>query len=513
MSKSRRALWAILAVAVLAAGSTAYVQRTPDGATAPETARAAKYHCPMHPTMVSDQPGDCPMCGMRLVPTEEGDGASDAEAHATASPDSEPPSVEHRDHAAPSAGKKKLVYRSTMNPGEISDRPGKDSMGMEMVPEEVDEPPSHGPGTVDGRITVKISGQKRQLIGVRTAPAARGPFTRTIRTVGRVTYDESRLRTVFTKVSGWVERLYANSTGQMVKAGEPLLGIYSPELVSSAEEYLLALRGRDRLASSDLAGDAAERLVESARRRLLLFDLTAKQIAALKETGQVPTAMTLEAPIGGTIIARYVTQGDRIEPGTKLLEIADLSRVWVLADIYEYELPFVQVGQVATMTLSYLPGRTFEGRITFVYPVLSEATRTVKVRLEFPNPDLALKPEMYAQVEIHANLGERLTVPESAVITTGTRDIVFVDRGEGYFEPRELELGMRLPDRFEVLGGLVEGEPVLISGNFLVDSESKLKAALAAAGTGGGSAGKGSGAAGAGPSGTAKVETGTSHSH
>jgi RND family efflux transporter MFP subunit len=193
--------------------------------------------------------------------------------------------------------------------------------------------------------------------------------------------------------------------------------------------------------------------------------------------------MTLDAPISGSIITRNVTQGDRIEPGTKLLDIAELSHVWVLADIYEYELPFVQVGQVATMTLSYLPGRTFEGRITFIYPTLSEATRTVKVRLEFANPDLALKPEMYAQVEIHADLGLRLSVPESAVISTGTRDLAFVDRGDGYLEPRELKLGLRLPDRFEVLSGVVEGEKVLISGNFLVDSESNMKAALAAVGS------------------------------
>jgi len=246
---------------------------------------------------------------------------------------------------------------------------------------------------------------------------------------------------------------------------------------------LLALRGRDQLADSDMAGDSSDRLVESARRRLLLFGLTPQQITALQKTGEAPTTMTLHAPISGNIITRYVTQGDRIEPGTKLLDIAELSRVWVLADIYEYELPFVRLGQVATMTLSYLPGRTFEGRITFIYPTLSEATRTVKVRLEFSNPDFALKPEMYAQVEIRSDLGERLSVPESAVISTGTRDIAFVDRGEGYFEPRELKVGMRLADRFEVLDGVAEGEQVLTSGNFLVDSESKLKAALAAAGT------------------------------
>jgi len=347
---------------------------------------------------------------------------------------------------------------------------------------QIDAPPPGGAVAVDGRVAVKVSTQRRQLIGVRTAAVENGPFTRTIRTVGRVTFDETRLRNVFAKVSGWVEQLYANTAGQLVKQGEPLLSLYSPDLVSSAQEYLLALRGRDQLAGSDMAGDSSERLVESARRRLLLFDLAPQQITALQKAGEAPTTMTLHAPISGNIITRYVTQGDRIEPGTKLLDIAELSRVWVLADIYEYELPFVRLGQATTMTLSYLPGRTFEGRISFIYPTLSEATRTIKVRLEFPNPDFALKPEMYAQVEIHADLGDRLTVPESAVISTGTRDIVFVDRDAGYFAPREIKVGIRLPDRFEVLDGLAEGEQVLTSGNFLVDSESKLKAALAAAG-------------------------------
>lgn len=487
MSTSKQVTGAALVVAILAVGVGVYLSKRPGASEPPPAtataALATRYHCPMHPTMLSDQPGDCPICGMRMVPIEEGE--SDAAVHGADPPEHDAPATEHGAHSAVAAraGKKKIIYRSTMNPNEMSDRPGKDSMGMDMVPEEIDEPPAGGGTTVDGRVAVKVSTQKRQLIGVRTAPVERAPFSRTIRTVGRVTYDETRLRNVFTKISGWVEHLYANSTGQLVKEGDPLLSIYSPELVSSAQEYLLARRGRDRLAASELAGDSGERLVASARRRLLLFDLTPQQIATLGETGEAPKTMTLHAPISGHIITRYVTQGDRIEPGTKLLDIAELSGVWVLADVYEYELPFIRLGQVATMTLSYVPDRTFEGHITLIYPTLSETTRTVKVRLEFPNPDFTLKPEMYAQVEIHSDLGEKLTVPESAVVSTGTRDIAFVDRGEGYFEPRELKLGIRLPDRFEVIEGLAEGEPVLISGNFLVDSESKLKAALAAAGT------------------------------
>jgi len=505
MTKRKQVIGAVLVIAILAVGVAVYVsRRSGDGAAplrASLTAKAVRYHCPMHPTMVSDRPGDCPICGMRMVPIEGGEdegSGSDAARRGSDTPEHDAPPAEHQTHsaehdtepaehaqhgAAP-AGRKKIIYRSTMNPSEVSDRPGKDSMGMEMVPEELEESPAlGGAAAVEGRAPVKLSTQKRQLIGVRTGPVEKGPFIRTIRTVGRVTYDEARLRNVFTKVSGWVERLYANTTGELVKKGDPLLTIYSPELLASAQEYLLALRGRNRLSSSELAGDSGERLVASARRRLLLFDLTLQQIAALEENGEAPTTMTLNAPVSGHVITRNVTQGDRIEPGTKLLEIAELSRVWVLADIYEYELPFVRLGQAATMTLSYLPGRSFEGRISLIYPVLSETTRTVKVRLDFTNPDLALLPEMYAEVEIRSDLGERLAVPESAVITTGTRDVAFVERGEGFFEPRELKLGIRLPDRFEVLEGLAEGEKVLISGNFLVDSESKLKAALAAAGT------------------------------
>ena len=493
MIRSTTSVGAALIVSVLAVSGAVYVSRMPPNGSVPAaTAQAMSYHCPMHPTMLSDQPGDCPVCGMRMVPVEarregeEGapkaavDGA-DSSAHSAMA--AATPAAQHDQHTAAAPGKRKIIYRSTMNPNEIADRPGKDSMGMEMIPKEIDAPSTGGAGAIDGRVAVQISSQKRQLIGVRTAAVEKGPFTRTIHAVGRVTFDETRLRNVFAKVSGWVERLYANTTGQRVKEGDPLLSIYSPDLVSSAQEYLLALRGRDHLAGAGMPDDSGERLVDSARRRLLLFDLTPQQIAALGETGEAPKTMTLHAPISGNIITRYVTQGDRIEPGTKLLDIAELSRVWVLADIYEYELPFVQLGQAATMTLSYLPGRTFEGRIAFIYPTLSEATRTVKVRLEFPNPDFALKPEMYAQVEIRCDLGDRLTLPATAVISTGTRDIAFVDRGEGYFEPRTLQLGLRLPDRFEVLDGLTAGEMVLVSGNFLVDSEAKLKAALAAAGS------------------------------
>jgi Cu(I)/Ag(I) efflux system membrane fusion protein len=301
-----------------------------------------------------------------------------------------------------------------------------------------------------------------------------------------VTVDETSLRHVHTKIAGWVERLFVNATGESVKEGQPLLTIYSPDLVATGQEYLLALRARDRLSGSTLPSvkSSGDDLVESARRRLLLFDITPAEIEAMVTAGEAPRTSTLYAPVSGRILTRDVTQGQKIDPGMNLLEIADLTRVWVLADVYEYELPFVHEGQRATMTLSYLPGRTFEGRISLVYPMLSETTRTVKVRLEFANTDASLKPEMFAHVEIRSDLGTKIVVPATAVISTGERDLVFVKRGEGTYEPREVKLGVRLPDAFEVLEGLSEGEEVVVSGNFLLDSESSIKAALGAAGGG-----------------------------
>jgi len=428
---------------------------------------ATRYHCPMHPTIVSDHPGDCPICGMRLVPIEE----------------EPPPQAERAPSSAPATAvpTKKTVYRSTMNPSEFSDQPGKDSMGMDMVPEEVAVTPT-GSEAVEGRVPVQLSDNKRQLIGVRTAPVTKQPLIREVRTVGRVTYDETRLHHVHTKISGWLEELYANATGEYVKQGDPLLTIYSPELVASAQEYLLALQAKAKLGTSTVPSvrRSAEVLVSSARQRLLLYDLTPQQIEALESDGEVPTTMTLYAPISGHVIARNVTQGEQIDSGRNLLDIADLSRVWVLADIYEYEVPFVHLRQKATMNLTYLPGRTFDGEVTLIYPVLNEQTRTVKARLEFANSDFNLKPEMYAEVVIASDMGERTAVPANAVINSGAHDLVFVQRADGSLEPREVKLGVRLPDTFEVLGGVGVGETVVTSGNFLVDSESKLKAALAA---------------------------------
>lgn len=425
---SRKPILVTVALLGVLAGAAAawMILRGADGESRTES--AVKYHCPMHPTMVSDRPGECPICHMSLVPIEE--------------------------ESAPPAGEP-------------------------ATPVAEGQPEADG---VAGLATVRIPMQKQQLIGVKTETVTRAPFLRTIRAVGRVTYDETRLRHVHTKIAGYVEKLYANATGETVRAGQPLLELYSPELLASQQEYLVALRARDRTAGSTLPSVAGsgEELLASARRRLELYDFTVDQIRQLEETGEARREITLHAPISGTILERMVTQGQKVEPEMTLLDIVDLSRVWVVAAVYEYELPFVREGQRATMSLTYLPGMTFEERVSLVYPVLDAATRTAQVRLEFDNPGQVLKPDMYAEVELSADLGERLAVPDTAVMDTGTRSVVFVDKGDGFFEPREVKIGLELPDLYEVLDGLAEGERVLTSANFYVDSESRLKAALAA---------------------------------
>jgi RND family efflux transporter MFP subunit len=426
---------------------------------------AVKYHCPMHPTMVSDRPGNCPICGMGLVSTEAPDPSAPIGQPAAAVP----------------PARKRTIYRSTMKPGEVSDKPGKDSMGMEMEPVEVDEGPPGGM-QVEGRATVQIPTRKQNLIGVRTEVVKRTPFIRSVQAVGRVAVDEKRLRHIHTKIEGWIEKLYINATGEKVRAGEPLLSIYSPELLATQEEHLLALRSRAAMGEGALPGalKRADELVESSRRRLRLYDLTSGQIDELEKGGQPSRAVTLFSPVSGYVLQRNVSGGEKIDPSTTLLDIADLSRVWIIASVYEYELPFVKVGQAAVMTLASLPGKTFLGEVSLIYPVLEPATRTVQVRIELANPGMELKPDMFVQVELRGDLGERLAVPDSAVLSSGTRDIVFVQQGEGYFEPRVVRIGLRLPEAMEILEGISEGERVVTSGNFLIDSESRLKAALEA---------------------------------
>jgi Cu(I)/Ag(I) efflux system membrane fusion protein len=328
--------------------------------------------------------------------------------------------------------------------------------------------------------TVNISPERQQLIGVKIGTVERRRLEKIIRTTGRVDYDEKRLVTISPKIGGWVEDLYVDFTGAYVRKGQPLLTIYSPELVSTQEEYLVALRAKEGFMKSPFpeVASSGSTLAESARRRLKLWDISDDQIKALEQSGQPQKTLTLHSPYEGFLLERMVYKGMNVMPGTALFKLADLSVVWIYADIYEFELPLIHLGQPASVKLSYLPAETFTGKVIYIYPSLDPKSRTAKVRLEFPNPKGRLKPEMYADVSLKMDLGEKLAIPEGAVIDTGVRQVAFVDKGSGYFEPRDVKLGVKVDQYYEVIGGLKPGERVVTSANFLIDSESSFKEAV-----------------------------------
>jgi Cu(I)/Ag(I) efflux system membrane fusion protein len=328
-------------------------------------------------------------------------------------------------------------------------------------------------------VTITLPEEKRQLIGVRTAVAAYRSLDRQVRTVGKVDVDETRLAFVNTKVAGWVRKLYIDYTGQKVVKGQPLLSIYSPDLVTAQEEYLLALRSQGAAAAPGGFSEVAasqQSLIESARRRLLLWDITPEQIAELEKNGKPQTEMVIQAPLDGIVLEKMVLEGTYVMPGMNLYKIADLSNVWIIADVYEYEAPLVTVGQEARVSLAYEPGESFTAAVIYISPVLDPTTRTIKVRLAAKNPHLKLKPEMFANVDIKASSGARLAIPAEAVLDSGLRRIVYVEKQPGVYEMREVKLGVRGETYVEVLSGIRKGERVVSSGNFLIDSESQLRA-------------------------------------
>lgn len=329
--------------------------------------------------------------------------------------------------------------------------------------------------------TVEIPFEKQQLIGVKTIEVSVRPLQKTVRTVGRIEYDEKRLATVNTKFEGWIEKLHVDYTGRYVKRGEPLSEIYSPELVATQQEFINVLRwarksteGKSDAINTMLSRDA-KAIVEAARQRLRLWDITDEQIRKIEESEKPIRTLTMYSPVNGYVVQKMALQGMRVMPGEKLFDIADLSAVWVIADIYEYELPLIRAGETARISLSYFPGKEFSSRIDYVYPALSGDTRTAKARFSIPNPGGQLKPQMFTNVEVKIYMGKRLAIPEDAVIDTGTRQIVYVDKGEGYFEPREVTLGLRAEGLVEVLKGLKEKEKIASAANFLIDSEARLK--------------------------------------
>ncbi len=363
-----------------------------------------------------------------------------------------------------------------MDPSFTSKSPGKDPMGMDLVPVYEGEQPQGPPGTV------RIDPATIQNIGVTTAVVERKRLTSDIRTVGRIAYDQTKVRRIAPKIGGWIEAQHVSFPGQVVRRGEALLELYSPELVATQEEYLVALRYQDRLHESTLPGATmgATDVMRAAEMRLRYWNITERQIESLRKRAEVTRTMVLYAPFRGIVTERMIPEGGFLKPGQTVYAIADISTVWVFADVYEYEAPWLREGQKAQMTLAYQPGVTYAGSVAYVYPYLDEKTRTIRVRSDFPNtPGLDLKPEMWANVVLHNEMKrEGLAVPIQAVLRTGKRDVVLVALPGGRFEPRNVRLGAQAGDDFEVLAGLAEGDRVVTSAQFLINSESNLQAAL-----------------------------------
>lgn len=341
---------------------------------------------------------------------------------------------------------------------------------------------------------VSIPPERQQLIGVKTGQVQEMNLDKTIRAVGVVDYDERRLYTIAPKVGGWIENLYVDFVGRQVRKGEPLLSIYSPELVSTQEEYLAALRATQQLSGSPYPEVAASgnALASAARQRLKLWDISEGQIKAIETSGKAMRTLTLHSPYSGFVLERFAYKGMNITPGMTLFKLADLSVVWLNVDVYESDLPFIKQGQTAKLNLSYFPGETFPGKVVYIYPALDSRTRTAKVRIELPNGQGRLKPEMYVNVEILVHLGNKVVVPEGAVIDTGLRRVSIVDLGNGVFELRNVTLGAKVENFYEIVSGLKVGERVVTSANFLIDADARFKEAVNAAGEGaGGHAGHG----------------------
>lgn len=394
------------------------------------------WTCTMHPSVRLPGPGSCPICGMGLVPVKNKTGLE-------------------QDDPILASGQPDLAEARLANQ---------------------EETPSENTGLFT------VSTERRQLIGVRYSEISYQKLEKVIRTVGRIELDETKIAMIHPKISGWIEDAFVNYQWQSVQRGDPLYTIYSPQLVSGQEEFLLALKALKELDGENTllqASMGARFLVEDSRMRLRLWDVSDEQIKKLEKTKQVKRTLTVFSPITGYVINRNAFPGTRVTPETNVYTIADHSTVWVHVDLYEDELAWVRVGQRANMTTRTYPNRIFSGRITFIWPHLDRKTRTLKVRLEFQNQDLALKPEMYTDVQLRIPLGRRLAIPRTAVLPTGTRNLVFVDRGNGQMQVRAITIGKVTGDFYEVLEGLQAGERVVTAANFLIDAESQVQGAIA----------------------------------
>jgi len=404
-----------------------------DGSDRAQSHGSQKYHCPMHPTYVRDKPGDCGICGMKLVPIKED------------------------------------------KPVAIGGHEGHGAAAKEA------------PG-VPGRISISLSADKRQMIGLALSKVEKRELTNTVRTTAVVMHDESRYARIAPRFGGWVRKLHVNFTGAPVEEGQALFTVYSPELFSTENEYLLAWRGLQQLKAEApvVQRSMATNLLGSARRRLELWEIGDEEIRALEQRGTPSDEMPFRSPIAGHVVAKTAVEGKSFVAGESLFEVADLSHLWLDAWVFESDLPLMKPGLQATVTFPYLGNKTFHAPLTFLYPHIDPQTRRGRVRLELDNPEHLLRPDMWASVGIQVPLGEKLLIPASAVIDTGQRFVAFVDGEDGHLQPRELTVGFKTDDYYEVLEGVKEGEKVVTRALFLVDSESQLKAAIAGMGEAGG---------------------------
>lgn len=424
--------------------------------------KALYWYDAMSPQHHYEKPGKAPD-GMDLVPQYAEDNASESASATSAS--------------EPGDERKILFWYDPMHPAYKADKPGiAPDCGMQLVPKYADDETARmSVGTI------KIAPDKQQLIGVRTATVARQSLVRSVRTTGQLTGDETKLAHVHVKVTGYIDKVYVDYVGQLVNKGQPLFTLYSPDLVATEEEYLIAKRGAKDLGKSQFpeVSQGSESLLRSTRERLKLWDISDEQIKRLDETGEVTKTLTFYSPVSGFVTDRKAFPQTAITPDMDLYLITDLSTIWVNADVYEYEVPFVKVGQTADMQLSYYAGKTYAGKITYIYPTVDPVSRTVKVRIEFPNPNFDLKPQMFANVQLKINYGKQIEVPQEAIMDSGDKQYVFVVHNGGVFEPRVIQMGAKLEGNVVILSGLNAGESIVTSGNFLIDSESRLKSAMA----------------------------------
>ena len=434
-----------LAVIVVAAGLFFILVSNGDEKTL--TTEKQLYTCGMHPSVISDEPGDCPICGMKLVPM--------------------------KNTSSSNSGERKILYwRAPMDPNEIYDKPGKSKMGMDLVPVYEDN---------GGSGIVSIDPVVVQNMNVKTSVVESKDLSSKVVTNGVLITNEKTEYVVTTRVNGYIEKLYVNYTGQVVNKGEKLMDIYSPELVAAQQELLTALNYQKAVnnTSFNSVRESGDDLIKNSIRKLELLQMSENDIEKLKETKEVKTYVTLYAQNSGTVLEKNVLDGQKIMAGMQLLKIANLSSLWLIADVYEYELANINEGAKSEIRFNYLPGKIFDGKVSFIYPTLESKTRTAKVRIDVPNPKGELKPSMFANVVINGkDLGKNPVIPENAVLRGGRRDIVIVALGSGKFKPQEVTLGSYAEGYYQVLKGLSEGNEIVTSAQFLIDSESNLRAAV-----------------------------------